>query len=375
MFKQILLGGTALMGVAAMTMPAHAGSVGSKDAMSVTLGGELRFNFGFVDQDVSAGRGRGYGFSVDESEIKIGAKNTADNGITYGVGIELNAAASDGSAANEAYAFLDSDWGRLEMGDNDDASDRMALHAYNVLVGRAGADGDPADYIQFGGSTISGPGFDSTSDDTKVTYFSPRFGGFQVGASLTPDSGVTSGTGGLLEADNNGSFENVIGLGANWEGKFDEVGIVLSLTGEFGDAETASGADNIGDVETISVGGKIDFAGFAFGAGYVDFAEASQTQAQQTAGADAGSYWTVGGSYTTGPWGVSLNWFESSKGNTTGVSDTDIEIISLDAAYSVAPGWDLQAALHLIEADNINATAVPVNNEGTVFLISNQFTF
>ena len=375
MFKQILLGGTALMGVAAMTMPAHAGSVGSKDAMSVTLGGELRFNFGFVDQDVSAGRGRGYGFSVDESEIKIGAKNTADNGITYGVGIELNAAASDGSAADEAYAFLDSDWGRLEMGDNDDASDRMALHAYNVLVGRAGADGDPADYIQFGGSTISGPGFDSTSDDTKVTYFSPRFGGFQVGASLTPDSGVTSGTGGLLEADNNGSFENVIGLGANWEGKFDEVGIVLSLTGEFGDAETASGADNIGDVETISVGGKIDFAGFAFGAGYVDFAEASQTQAQQTAGADAGSYWTVGGSYTTGPWGVSLNWFESSKGNTTGVSDTDIEIISLDAAYSVAPGWDLQAALHLIEADNINATAVPVNNEGTVFLISNQFTF
>ncbi len=59
MFKQVLLGGTALMGVAALAMPAHAGSVGSKDTMSVTLGGELRFNVGFADQDVSAGRGRG----------------------------------------------------------------------------------------------------------------------------------------------------------------------------------------------------------------------------------------------------------------------------------------------------------------------------
>jgi hypothetical protein len=41
----------------------------------------------------------------------------------------------------------------------------------------------------------------------------------------------------------------------------------------------------------------------------------------------------------------------------------------------VAPGWELAAALHLIEAENINATAVPVNNDGTVFLISNQFNF
>ena len=260
MFKQILLGGTALMGVAAMTMPAHAGSVGSKDAMSVTLGGELRFNFGFVDQDVSAGRGRGYGFSVDESEIKIGAKNTADNGITYGVGIELNAAASDGSAADEAYAFLDSDWGRLEMGDNDDASDRMALHAYNVLVGRAGADGDPADYIQFGGSTISGPGFDSTSDDTKVTYFSPRFGGFQVGASLTPDSGVTSGTGGLLDTDNDGDFENGRSASApTGKARSASSGSSVGVVGEFGDSETASGADTEGEIESIGVGANVTY--------------------------------------------------------------------------------------------------------------------
>ena len=46
MFKQVLLGGTALMGAAAMAVPSYAGTVGSKDAMSVTLGGTLRFYAG-----------------------------------------------------------------------------------------------------------------------------------------------------------------------------------------------------------------------------------------------------------------------------------------------------------------------------------------
>jgi outer membrane protein OmpU len=374
MFKQILLGGTALMGVAAMTLPAHAGTVGSKDAMSVTLGGELRFNFGFVDQDVSAGRGRGYSMQVDESEVKIGAKNTADNGLTYGVSIELNAGAADGTAADEAYAFIDSDWGRLELGDNDDASDRMAVHAFNVLVGRAGADGDPTDYINFGGRGISAQGFDSTSDATKATYFSPRFGGFQVGASLTPDSGQSAGAAGQ-DADNDGDFENVFGLGANWEGKFDDVEILLGVVGEFGDSETATGADTEGEIESIGVGANVTFAGFGFGAFYADLAEKGLSQAQRTAGRDAGTYYDLGVSYKTGPWGVSLGYFSSTVSNGTGIADSDIEIYSLDVAYDVAPGWEVTGALHFGEADNLNGTAVPVKNDGTALIFSNIFKF
>ncbi|MDG2268979.1 MAG: hypothetical protein P8M28_01015, partial [Alphaproteobacteria bacterium] len=70
-----------------------------------------------------------------------------------------------------------------------------------------------------------------------------------------------------------------------------------------------------------------------------------------------------------------LNWFESSKGNTTGISDTDIQIISLDVAYTVAPGWEVNLSANTVSADNINATAVPVSNDGTVVILSNQFDF
>jgi hypothetical protein len=47
MFKQVLLGGSALVGVAALALPVQAGPIGSKDAMSVTIDGEFRFIMGF----------------------------------------------------------------------------------------------------------------------------------------------------------------------------------------------------------------------------------------------------------------------------------------------------------------------------------------
>jgi outer membrane protein OmpU len=373
--KSLFSGTSALVAAAFLGTSAMAGQVGSKDAMSVTLGGEFRYIVGLSDQDVSAGAGRGYRFHGDESEIVVEASNTADNGILYGVVIELNAGSGDVTAADEAYAYIDSPvWGRLEMGDKGDATDSMFAESDDILVGRAGPDGDATDFVTVGTAGIGATGNTITGEATKVVYFTPRLGGFQAGASLTPDSGQASGAAGQ-DSDADGDFENVIGLAANWEGKFDDAVIVLSLTGEFGEAETSAGADNLGEVATSSVGGTLTFGGFGFGAGYVDFGEQSLTQAAQAAGADAGSYWTVGGSYNSGPWGVSLNWFESTKSNTTGISDTDVTLISLDAAYTVAPGWDLAAALHVLSADNINATAAPVNNDGTVFLISNQFTF
>ena len=378
MFRKALLGGTALAGIASFTLPLSAGQVGSRDSMRVTLGGELRFNIGFIDQDVSATAGRGYQFRVDDSEIKINAKNSADNGLEYGVGIELNAGAGDTSAADEAFAFVDSEaWGRVEMGDQDDAFSRIHIAAHDVLVGRAGADGDPADFISFGsGDGITGPGVDSTSDDTKLTYFTPRLSGFQLGGSLTPDSGQVSGGDATSDSDSDGDFENVFSVAANYKGMVGNVAFEASLGGEFGDSETATGAATEGDIETIAVGANVMFAGFGLGASYVDFAEKGISQATRTLGGDAGEYYALAASYQTGPWGVSLGWFESSLTNPAGSGgDTDINIISFDAAYDVAPGWELMASLHFAEANNINASAGEVNNDGTVFVISNEFKF
>lgn len=374
MFKKALLGGTAIAGLAILAVPAQAGTVGSGDNLSVTLSGEYRPTFVVTDQDITDGTGRGYRIYNDEGEVKIDAKNTAENGMTYGVHIEMNALATDTGAVDESNAYVSGDWGRVEMGDQDDATDRMFVEAKSIMVGRAGFDGDFADdNFEFGSDTISAAGNDETSDSTKVTYFTPRFNGFQLGVSLTPDDGAN---GFSRDTDNDGNFENVWGLGANYEGKFDQVTVTLSLTGEFGTSETSTGADAEGELETISIGGSVEFGQFAFGAGYVDFAEKGISDANINLGEDAGEYWDVAVAYTNGPWGVSLGYFESEKSQPTGSGgDTKVEIIAIDGAYDVAPGWEAALSIGFIDATNINGTATEVDNEGTVVIFANNFKF
>jgi len=387
--KKTLLASTALVGAALLAAPANAGTVGSKDAMSVSLMGTLWFSVSMYDEDISAGNGRGYRFGVNESEIHVQAKNTADNGITYGVTVELSAGAADGTAADEAWAFLASDsWGRLELGDQDDATNRMRFGSQNAHKGLGGPVGGLGSNLTlfngFGGEGMGARADwdnNTTSDDTKATYFTPRFSGFQLGASLTPDSGIVSGTGGLLDTDNDGDFENVVSLGANYVGKFDEVGVGLSIVGQFGDDEDAAGAEGE-DLSIWGVGGKVNFAGFSLGAHYSDFGETGITVANARAGADAGSAWSVGVGYQAGPWGVSA-WYtdhEKDNANTSpaGALNTELTRIGFGAGYTVAPGWLLRADLEFISHDNISDGAgagTVTDNDGRGFMLTNMFIF
>jgi len=388
--KKTLLASSALVGASLLAAPAMAGSVGSKDAMSVTLGGTLWFAMGIYEEDVSAGRGRGYRFGVNEVEVYVGASNTADNGIKYGVNIELNAGGADGSGADEAWAFLDSDqWGRLEMGDQDDVTNRMSLGSQNAHKGLGGpAGGLGSNLTLFGGFGAEGMGarsdFDNvtTSDDTKVSYFSPRFGGFQLGASLTPDTGITSGTGGLTDTDNDGDFENVVSLGANYVAKFGEVGVGLSVTGQWGDGESASGSALAAeDLSIWHVGGKVDFAGFTIGAHYNDFNDTSLTPAVTALGADAGDTWSVGVGYSSGPWGISAWYTEHNKDNSSaspaGATSTELSRWGVGMGYTVAPGWMLRGDLEFISHDNPSTAGVgaTTDNDGAGFLLTNMFSF
>jgi outer membrane protein OmpU len=393
--KKTLLASTALVGAALLAAPANAGTVGSRDTMSVTLNGTLWFSVSMYDEDVSAGNGRGYRFGVNESEIHVKAQNTADNGITYGVMVELNAGAADGTAADEAYAFLDSDsWGRLELGDEDDATNRMRFGSQNAHKGLGGPAGGlggnltlfhaGAGFATWGGESMQARADwdnNTTGDDTKATYFTPRFSGFQLGASLTPDTGINSGTGGLTDADNDGDYENVISLGANYRGQFDEVGVGLSVTGQFGDDEDAAGAETE-DLSILGVGGRVDFAGFTLGAHWTDFGDTGITVANALANADAGSTWSVGVGYQAGPWGFSAWYTDHEKGNAStspaGALTSELQRFGVGAGYTVAPGWLLRADLEYFSHDNASdgaGTGTVTDNDGRGFMLTNMFIF
>jgi predicted porin len=383
--KKTLLASSALVAASLLAAPAMAGTVGSRDSMAVTVGGTLWFAFQLVDEDVSAGQGQGYGFKVNESEIHVGASNTADNGIKYGVNVELSGGGADATSADEAYAYIDSDvWGRLELGDQDDVTNRMMLGSWNAHKGLGGP---------FGGLGMLLSGWESlgaanlmsradhqaltSGDDTKASYFSPRFGGFQVGASLTPDTGVNAGTTGLLDTDNDGDYNNVLGLAANYVGKFDDIGVGLSVFYETGDDVNVTGVNNsveIEDLEILGIGGNISTAGFTFGAHYRDLNNSEMTAAQVAAGASGGEQWSVGLGYQAGPWGVSVWYLDAERNAATSAVTTEVTRLGFGAGYTVAPGWLLRADLEFLSHDNIGGVAT-TDNDGRGFLLTNMFSF
>lgn len=382
--KKTLLASTALIGAALLTAPAHAGTVGSGDNLAVRLSGFMWFQANVLDEDISAGSGRGFDFDIPETELHINASNTADNGIKYGVSIEMEVNTDATNNGDEVWAFLSGDFGRIEMGDQDDATNRMlvgAFQAHQGICGPFGGLGCLAPVFQGGGSEpfmIARTDWQvgTSSDRTKVIYFSPRFSGFQVGASFTPDGGGNGASFG--ETDNDGDFEKMIGLGINYTGKFDDVGLSASVLYERADDEDAAGADNtMEDLEVLFIGAKVDFAGFTVGADYRDNNDSLRSTAAVTAGADGGQWWSVAAGYKMGPWGVSA-WYGAGERDASTTVTEEITRYGVGGRYAIAPGWQVRADLSFLEWENRGGTASSTANpdqDSTAFILTNMFNF
>ncbi|NNE85599.1 MAG: porin [Alphaproteobacteria bacterium] len=387
--KKTLLASTALIGAALLTAPAHAGTVGSGDNLAVRLSGFMWFQVNVIDEDISAGNGRGFDFDIPETELHINASNTADNGIKYGVSIEMEVNTDASNNGDEVWAFLSGDFGRVEMGDQDDATNRMlvgAFQAHQGICGPFGGLGCLAPVFQSGGGepfTIARTDWQvaTSSDATKVTYFSPRFSGFQVGASFTPDSGGNGASFG--ETDNDGDYEKMMGLGLNYTGKFDDFGISASVLYETAtDEDTINGGETFEDLEFIYVGAKVDFAGFTVGANYRDNGDTGLSKSATAAGADHGHYWAVAAGYKMGPWGVSA-WYSYGERDPLGSGSSSFateEMVryGLGGRYAIAPGWQLRADLSFLEWENRGGTPSSTSNpdqDSTAFILTNMINF
>ena len=405
--KKLLLASTALVGASMLAAgPAAAAPVAASDSFDLTLGGWIRIAAYSTSQDISSGlnpatgaalagktsSGRGYRIYQPETEVWVKGSKKGDNGLMYGFEIELNAASTDATTSDESWIFVSNDaWGRVEIGDQDDVGNRMTIDPGTsaVLKGNGGFYGGIGvqQWFNFGaegaGQGVSPTRIDlevsyegSGQDATKVIYFTPRFSGFQLGASFTPDGGQSGFT---RDADNDGDLEQIINLAANYVGKFGDVGFSAGGAWWTGQGEVAAPAGGVStnDMDMWRVGAKVDFAGFSVAAAYMDLGTTGVTSANSALGADSGDYWTLGASYTTGPWGFSVGYFDSQKNRGTGVAaaarDFELNWLAFGASYTVAPGWSLLADLSFISLDNISGTSH--DNDGHTFGVSSNFFF
>lgn len=199
---------------------------------------------------------------------------------------------------------------------------------------RRGADNlyQPAsrDYSDFHRShfrALKDDSFDGVEDATKLSYYTPRIAGLQLGASYAPDSnsnGVTANTARDVDLIR---IKNIFSFGANYSQDFDNLGVAFSTTAERGEIKNSKSSFGVerADLFSYDMAATVTYFGFSFGASYGSWGNSLQPKngiyscdynsrqnlSAQNCAADAKKfstphYYTAGISYQFGPIAASV---------------------------------------------------------------------
>ena len=374
--KKILLGTTGLIGAALLTTAAAA------ETPKVTVGGFIDFQAGHGSDDRDQNQ-RSIGFRND-TEITIGVEGKADSGLVYGAVIDLEADVTndvdtEGTNAGRTFVYLESNFGRFELGSNTGAAESMKVDASNIARATGGIDGDwfrfanfagggasfitsPSNFVGHGVTTVVN---DETFDNlNKVTWYSPAFSGFQLGLSYTPDGTDRGQT--VTRANNTaGAFGELWDVALTWSGEFEGAGLDLAATYLTGDADTAANED----ITSWNIGGSVDVANFSFAASYGDWDDSLQAA---NSGLDDSNYYTLGVAYDFGVFAASATYMDSER-QTGATTTNDFDNLVIGADYALAPGLTPYAEVSFFEYDVAGGTAN--DNEGTSFILGTQVAF
>ena len=383
--RKTLLGCTAIVGASMLGVAVAEAS----DPPELKFDGFLRFETKFADQDYDIGRKQTQHFESDDAGFNLNASATADNGLKYAAKIEID---TDGSSAgiDETRIRFSGDWGILDLGDDDGAEDSMAYGGENVAcAGQCGFDGGAASAFNFMGARKGSPnlgtGGGDTGDASKITYYTPRTAGFQLGVSYTPDSGAnlaSSVNTGPRQSHNRNSgnnstvtdIRNAVGVGFNYVSKVGDVDFRAHVTGAFASIDSDV-PNNLEDPRGYMVGMGLGWMGWRLGLGYGNAGDGMRTKGDSQ---DNGEWISTGLGYSTGPYTFALGYFMGEATRAAGVEETDF--FTVQTTYNAAPGLDVYAELDWIEVNNPSSSITDgglavTTNEGVVLTLGTRVTF
>jgi len=367
--KKVLLGSTALV---AAGMMASAPAALAADKLSVKVGGYMEQWVGYttVDDDASSVDLDGVDVKSD-SEIHFKGSTVLDNGIEFGINVQLEANTNSADQIDESYLIVKGSFGEINIGSENSAMYKMHYAPSEFGIGINS--GDQGDWVLSSGTSITTSGtfrapFGSTyvepsraNDSTKITYYTPRFAGFQIGASYSPDTVQDSN----VLTDRDAALTDGVMFGANYVNDFG--GVSLAISGGYGTFLDAPSGGN--EPEAYNAGAVIGFGGFEAGVSWARFDDS---------GSNDGDGYNLGVAYSTGPFGVSLSYFNgeregtSTAGVLTGQAEQDT--FALSGKYTLGPGVTAAATLghSTYETDNTGANS---EVEGTFFVTGIKLSF
>jgi len=341
--KKSLLATTAL---AALGAVAVAGPATAAEKIKVSVGGYMEQWFGYADSKNNV-QADADGFDQQsDGEIFFKGSTTLDNGIKVGINVQLEGQSEDqfnrngGDQIDEQFAYIEGSFGRVIIGSENAAT--YLMH-YGIPSHGAGIDsGDVSSWIanvDFTAHTTNGRGPDN--DAEKITYFTPRFSGFQLGASYTPEVEqdvdgfrVNRGAAGTLNKENNGVRDDAFSVAANFNRAFGDVKVKASAGySDFGDDDAV-----VGDQESYQFALHLGFGGFGVAGTYGENDRAPGST-METIG--------VGLNYAAGPFGVSLGYIGAENDDI----DDEQDAFELGMKYKLGPGVEARGSVFYAERE------------------------
>ena len=389
--KKQLLTSTALVaaGVLAVSGPALA-----QGKPKLTVGGGMTqiIGVGSNSDAFDAANGSRVGFDQhSDGEIHFNGSVKLDNGITIRSRIELEGnslpnagiggnVSNGGQAAGTAEDFIDEHWmriagsfGEIRLGSGDPAGQAMTtgyLGTWATGVGLLHAF-DIGDWVTNPGtvSASTAARVDLTSDAEHISYFSPRFSGFQAGISYIPSTQEDVNNQRALTgaADTDGWS-----IGVNYVGKFEGVGVGIAA----GYVETNESTVDRDDDSVWGVAGRFDFGGFRIALSWVDNDSQEAKSTGNTAAAGQETF-EAGIRYSFGPNAVSLTYQDAqATGNAAASQDDELQAMTIAYRRVLGPGVTFRVTgIHADFDDGAVGAAAATSNDGEALTTSIHVSF
>jgi predicted porin len=384
--KKQLLTTSALV---ATSMLAASGSASAQTApasqpIQVTVGGYMNQFFTYISQDDRSTGSTAAQATLtakpskatvnSDAEIWFQGKTTLANGISVALRVELEAN-TEADQIDESFAIVEGAFGRIEIGSTDNSAFKTGIHAPEVMAGIGVAGGYNLLVNNVFVNPTRGSGTQSTfgsvlptfndNDSEKISYYTPRFEGFQVGFSYIPEltqDKHNNATG--FNTAQSGSYSRGWSAGVNFTRAFGPVDIAASAGyAQFKKPDSSQFFTNtsLSDPKEYTAGLQVGYAGFRLGGSYLrqqDFAVLntavlSSSSASSGPGATGatdswshGRSFDLGLSYTFGPAVVGVSYFNGrNRGQTAVNGDDTFTAYEVAGRYQLGPGVQVEASV------------------------------
>ena len=341
-----------------------------------------------------------------DAYLNFNIKGEVKSGLKYGGLIKLNANTSkskkemfdnDGkpSIAEQVMAYMESSYGRVEVGNYTGISESMKVNAGTFASATGGINGDSQYYwnasTKDSNDSKTKTAFLQTANlptnelgtfglrgvnAAKLNYYTPEFSGFRFGATFTPNTkvhGTASETTNVLK--NNTGFKNVFETGLSYTSEIKNVGVKFAVVGECGKSQE----DDKKNLKAYEVGTNLSYKGFTVGGSYGNWGKYGASTADDAAEFGKTSYWTAGVGYANGPVSASLTHLQGKKGivktdQTNDKKHNKLRNTVIGVDYKVAPG-----ILPYVEFSSFKmnqaSQADKDNNKGHIFMTGVKLSF